>query len=75
MTTIVGTLRKIEYVNDETYYVEGNDGGIFKLTTKLKENPNIQHLIGMDDVKWNLLDWNYLADRKDERYKVSGVKF
>lgn len=75
MTTIVGTLRKIEYKDDEVYYVQGNAGGLFKLTKKLEENPNIQHLIDMDDVKWSLLDWNYLASRKDERYKVNSVKF
>ena len=75
MTTLVGTLRKIEYENDESYYVQSNDGGLFKLTQKLQQNPNIQHLIDIDDVKWDLLDWNYLANRKDERYKVSGVKF
>jgi hypothetical protein len=74
MTTIVGTLRKIEYENDESYYIQSIYGGVFNLTNKFSDSPDLEQYLEKVGLTWDVLDWNFMADREDQRYKVSGIR-
>ena len=73
MTTLIGTLQKIEYITDKVYYVQGRDGGLFYLTNEFGKTPYLDSYLYKEDIEWSVLDWNYLADTICERYRVNGI--
>lgn len=72
---VTGPLKFEKYHDDEWYYVDTNELGPLRLTTKFEDSigdSKLKSLLNKSN-KWEVMKWNFSAKTNVEKYKINAL--